>query len=279
VARLRKLLDHPGIRARTGAAHGLALLQDRDSFGKILGICRDPENHSGEPRRILALLRTPEARKALASELSYPDARMLDALAGGGKELLALLQPRLSHQDVWTRWSALQAIGRMEGDEALAEIRRRMADEADEVREAAAQILCRRGLREGVPLALEHSGKPYRPLPFELNAVRAPAGWAKLKSARLTGPFHGSARDLVVHLAAQAKLPVEDLPKDSAESPAWTNVHVRIHEAETPIDGIEAVARLSQTRWTLILEADRIRVVGRTDARRFWKEWGEKEGK
>ncbi len=279
LGRLRELLRHSELPVRVGAAHGLALLRDRESHAAILEIARDPGNYSTEARRALALLRTPEALRQTATSLHHPDPRVLSAIARGGPELLPLLRPGLSSPDVWTRVGALQAVGRIEGDEALAELRRMAEHESPHVREAAGRLLCRRGLREGVPLALERPWGAYALPPLELNAVRQPEAWARLRSVRLDSGFRGPARELVARLSAASRLALEEIPKDSPELPAWTNVHVHVPEAETPLDGIEAVERLSSSRWSMILEKDRIRIVARREAERFWKEWREKEGR
>ncbi|HLY07819.1 MAG TPA: hypothetical protein VKW04_00815, partial [Planctomycetota bacterium] len=130
---------------------------------------------------------------------------------------------------------------------------------------------------EGVMRTWQHSRGMFRSFPFELNAVRSPTGWAKLKSATLTEPYYGSAGDLLQKLAAASGMAYEGLPADSRELPALTGVFERILKAELPLGGVEVLERLTQTRWCVVLEADRLRVVPRKEAVEFWKEWVEKE--
>jgi HEAT repeat protein len=275
---IRKLLKDEASETRGAAALALVLLEDRDSFKSIVDQASQEQHFSSPLRDALTLIRTPESRAVLARNVYYSSPRFNSAVAPGGTEVIASLRQTMNHQDVWTRWGAIIALGHVAGDEILPDLRKAMAeDESSEVMDAAALMLCRRGLREGVLRTWQHSRGAFQNLPFELNAVRSPAGWAKLREATLTEPFYGSTEDLLKKLAASAGLAYEGLPGDSKEQPALSGVQVRIPKAELPLSGVEVMERITLSRGGVVLEDDRLRVLPRKEAREFWKEWVEKE--
>lgn len=275
--RLRALSAHKSGVVSAAAAYALALLRDRQSDDRVIAGAGEPENYSQHFCETLALIGSPKARAALARRMHDLSPGILSALSSGGAESAAAIRPLLDHEDVWTRWRAVHALGRIEIEDTLADLRRMLKDQAPDVRQVAAQMLCRRGMAEGVPGAWEQARGRYAAMPFALNGVRSPEGWARLRSAKLTRPFYGPAKELMEKVAAAAGLPLEDLPADSREYPAWANVYVPIQEAELPLSVLEAVERMEQTRWMAVLESDRIRILPRKEALALWKEWSGKE--
>lgn len=273
VPRFRELLSHAAPDVRASASLALAVLGDRESHDRILAIARAEQYPSTQVLDALAIFRSPEAIEWIAGKMTYPSTRYLRAMALGGEAAMAALRRKLGHSDVWTRYGVVRALGHIDTEAATAELLRMLQDEAEDVRWMAAQMLCRRGLAEGVPLTWDQARKRYSALPFELNAIRRPAAWAKLKSAMLPEPFYGTPKQLVERIAAAAGLPLEGLSPASREYPAWAGVYLRIPPEDLPINGLDALDRTAQTRWTVVLESDRVRVLPRQESLEFWKAW------
>jgi HEAT repeat protein len=262
---LRALLESPRLHDYAPAAQALALLGDRASYPAILGKPAD-----GNLSHALALIRTPEAIERLLRSRAWQDPDHVPLLASPA--LLPLLREQLAAEHAYTRRQAVRVVGLIPGEEALAELRRLLGDEDEQVRLAAAERLCRRGVADGARLVLEQASKPGYRLPFALNALRSPEGWRKLREARIRPPFAGTARELAALAAKEAGLRLVDLPDASPETPAWRNVHLRLDAAEAPLSGIEALDRLSMFRWGILLDGDDMKVLGRADALRAWEQ-------
>ena len=275
---LRNLLTRADIEIRAAAALGLVLLGDRESFPSIIKFFEGSPHLPERAREALALIRTPEARALLSKHVSYSPPRFNVAMAPGGPDVMANLRGFLTHADVWHRWGAVRALGFIDGDETTADLRRIVKEDADDnVRRAAASMLCRRGILDGVVQTWAQARTAYAAAPFDLNGVRSPLIWAKLKRATLKDPYYGPVKGLVEKAAAAADFPLEGLPETSREYPAWANVYVRISAADLPLSVIDVLDRVPQNRWMMILESDRLRIVAYREAMAFWNEWVQKE--
>ena len=227
---LRERLDDDNILVQRAAARGLALLGDRESM------VHWPE--------ILALYRTPKAWAQLA-DLGYE-------VEPTSPEYLPALRPWLSNELAAARARATRAVGRLDGEEALELTRGMLKDPAEEVRQAAADQLHRRGVPEGTPS-----------VPFLLNAARRPAEWRRLRASKVEAPFYGPTSELVALVAKGAGLELEDLPADSPMSPAYRNVYARLRASDLPLSGADVLERLPQVYWRIVLAENRLRVMPR----------------
>lgn len=270
IPRLRLLLEDQNAYVRISAAQGLALLGDRASQTRILEVAREPNM---DLREALSLIDSNEARQLLARRITYPTFRMYKALAPGGQDILQAMAPAIVNPDIWTRYSAAHVLGRIESAESTAELLRLLKDGYPDVRYAAAEMLCRRGLDEGVGPTYEHSLTRFAAPPFYLNGVRSREGWARLKASTITAPFYGPVKDLIAKVAAASGLALEALDEKSREYPAWTNVYVRLHSSDVPLSGLEVLERCPGSRWSVIVEADRLKILPRREAEDFWKAW------
>jgi HEAT repeat protein len=227
---LRERLAGDNILVQRAAARGLARLGEREPIADW------PE--------ILALYRTPKAWARLA-ELGYE-------VEPTSPEYLPALRPWLSNELPGVRARAARAVGRLDGEEALELTRGMLKDPAEEVRQAAADQLHRRGVPEGAPS-----------VPFLRNAAGRPAEWKRLRASKIETPFYGPTSELVALVAKAAGLDLEDLPADSRMSPAYRNVYARLRPSDLPLSGADVLERLPQVHWRIVLAENRLRVLPR----------------
>jgi hypothetical protein len=140
-------------------------------------------------------------------------------------------------------------------------------------RHQAASALCRRRDRRGVPELL--SGE----LPMtSLNAIRAPEAWDRLVKGRLAEDWEGTRPQLLERVAREAGLRPELPPVKSLGEDLWTAQWVRIRSRGGSATLLEALDRVMDFRpFDVIVEADRLRILPREEARQTWKTWWEKE--
>jgi hypothetical protein len=278
---LRKLLHDPDASVRTSASIGLAMLGDRESIPRIVEITRDREGGYRDSLTPLLYLASVGTRQEFLTNFKT-NSHMATAVMAQvfGEELLPELLPLLHKpKDPGTRRNAMVAAGHIPGDAALSEIRIMLQDSYDDARYTAAEMLCRRGLREGVPIILDNFVHQWKFLPFELNAVRKPDVWKRLREKELKAPVYASARDLISMIAKEAGLSLEEPPGNSPERPTWANYYQSLQEWGRPLTLLEALDRVRHRHWMVVLEDDRIRIVPKNEALAFWKEWWEKENK
>jgi HEAT repeat protein len=277
---LRKLLGHSDASVRTAASIALSMMKDHVSFSRILEVTRDQEGGYRDELTPLLYLGSPEAKREFLVNFKTHHHMATPAMAAVfGRDLLPSLLPVLQSRNAGDRRNALQVAGLVPGDEVLAELRRMLQDPYDDAKIVAAEMLCRRGLREGVPLVLGNTLDRYRGLNFELNAVRTPQVWKRLRETELKGPVYASARDLIALIAKEAGMSFEEPPANDPNRSTWTNTYFRIQEWAYPLTLLDALDRIRHRSWMVILENDRLRLVPREQALEFWKSWWEKENR
>jgi hypothetical protein len=147
-------------------------------------------------------------------------------------------------------------------------------------RQTAVTMLCRNGRRDALPIMFASDFDQGYSFPYlELNAVRSPETWKRLRERALDRAVYGTASELTAMIATQAGLVVEGPPQGSSLLPTWQNYHLRLQEWGRPLSLLEALERLRHSRWAFVLESDRIRVLSVADAGKFWNEWWAKEKK
>jgi hypothetical protein len=277
---LRKLMGHSDASVRTAATIALSMMGDHESLRRIVEITRDKEGGYRDELTPLLYLGTPEARKEfLVNFRSHRHMASPAMAAVFGEELLPALLPLLKSSNPGDRRNALAVAGLIPGDIMLAELRRMLQDPYDDARVTAAEMLCRRGLREGVPVVLGNTLDRYRGLNFELNAVRTPGTWKRLQEMELKQPLYASARDLIARIAGDAGLSFEEPPAQDPNRSTWMNTYVRLQEWGRPLTLLDALDRIRHRQWMVILENDRLRLVPREQALQFWNQWWEKENR
>ena len=143
-----------------------------------------------------------------------------------------------------------------------------LEDPVSYVRFVAAQALCRLGRREGVPLILEsaRSNPESRWFLVILNQVRRPGVWEKVRKAE------GDLKTL----AEKAGLRIEESFRFEFRPDAfWISKASRLPEEDLRRFFIRVVPRSRE----IVLEDDRLRVLYRDEALKFWSAWWAEERK
>jgi hypothetical protein len=285
IPRMRKFLSHDDLGVRSLAARGLAKIGDAESIPRLLEIARERQNPEKyvpghDPLLILLYLPPEDSRQDLAGWVGKGAYGHEAAWARiGGKEFVPLLLPRLKLDQTDRYWET-SVLGRIGGEPAMQGIRELLTAKNQYLRQRAIAMLCRNGLREALPQVFPpESAQGYPFPPFELNAVATPDIWKRLGELALKEPVYGTAKELATLIAREAGLSLDGPPAGSPILPTWQNYHQRLQEWGRPLSLLEALERLQHTRWTFVLESDRIRVLSPGDAGKFWSDWWAKEKK
>ena len=281
--------EHRDVRATAARALGnlgavvkipevAKLLRDREGTvrwmaAEALGALRAKE----EVPAIAALLKDPkrEARWGAIKALGDLDAR----------DEASKIASFLNHPDPSTRRLAVLSLGKLSVPDFSDQMRELLEDEERNVHLAAARALCRLGLTEGVPLLLQETGG-FTPL-FDLNVLRRPNLWQRLHKVRLSADIVGTRRENLQSLAKVARVTVALPSSLSRRDEEWMQEIRRLWNCSGRISVLSALENIfshglmdtSDPHFQLILESDRIRIVPREKAVRFWKAWWEAEQK
>lgn len=183
----------------------------------------------------------------------------------GARERSREIEETLRDSYLYARAQACWTLAQMDARTSVKDIVPLLSDRQELVRSMAAKSLCWLGAREGVPLVLEEGKR----LSF-LNALRQPAAWKRLGEGRSPAP-RGPFKDAVGRVAADAGMKVEVSPsfagRDSFEG-MWGGF--------SPRQTIDLMLDEGLTG-EFVIERDRIRILNRDEALRFWKEWWDEE--
>lgn len=106
---------------------------------------------------------------------------------------------------------------------------------------------------------------------FSLNAVWAPDAWRRLESTALAEELEGPRRDLLKRVAGLAELDV-DFPEILLDSELSHRAALSPRRCRTLLDALDHLLTGMPSNG-LILERDRILLLSRGEAWRFWREW------
>jgi hypothetical protein len=173
------------------------------------------------------------------------------------------------------RAKAISALGDLAGRKAMPLAARLLEDRDPEVRIAAAELLCFGGAAElGVP-ALLREGRGFT----VLNLLRAPDLWKAMAGARTPEPSGSTALDRVHGLGVAVSMKVLVPPPSTSEERRWAS-EVRTEKAAPALlAAVDALLRFrdgSPGPYEVVLEQDRIWLVPRAEAGKFWREWWRK---
>lgn len=285
IPRMRKFLSHDDLGVRSLAARGVAKIGDAESFPRLLEIARerqDPEKYARDHDPLLILLYLPpeDSRRDLAGWVGKSMNGHSAAWArSGGQDFVPLLLPRLKFNETDRYWET-NVLGRIGGEPAMQGIRELLTAKNQYLRQIAASMLCRNGLRDALPLIFSPESAQWYSFPnFELNAVGSPETWKQLGERALNQSVYGTAKELATLIANEAGLSLEGPPAGSPVLPTWENYHLRLQEWGRPLSLLEALERLQHSRWAFVLESGRIRVLSPVDAKTYWNDWWAKEKK
>lgn len=205
----------------------------------------------------------------------------------------------LSDKDPWVRSSAASALSWTRSEKAVPHLRKLLEDESrvDEPGERSAnpyllvkilrpgggwdassewdypplgilvaQSLCRSGVREAAGrLVAKLDEYPDCLDPAVLNAIRRPDAWLRFSGARLRRGLQGKLSDVLAKISALTGHSVEHQEVASGEG------HFYLTRSERLPVSLKSI--LSYSNETYVLESDRVRILPRSDAVKFWRVW------
>ncbi len=274
----------------------LAALGARDVIPAIRKRLEDPEPEiRAAAARALAEFGTDDALPALQANLRQIHVMYvlasIDSMARlGRREAVSTLHPLTEDSTLEVREKAVWALGRLGAPDSAPRLAAALDDRFNEIRaaaaealgrmgghteklrglvghpyiplrRAAAEALCRQGLREGAAEAMRHASGL-----TPLNALRRPGVWKRLAASALQVPLEGTRKEVLSEIARRAGLafaPTDDPSMD---------VRLRVR-ARTLLDALEEA--VDPAIHVVVLEDDRLTL----DGGDLWREWWREERK
>ncbi|MCI0657724.1 MAG: HEAT repeat domain-containing protein [Acidobacteria bacterium] len=282
-----KLLKDEDTHVRVSAAQALEMMDAREFVPEIVKLLKDRD--PGVRSQVASVLgelgakeTVPEIAKLLQDDDAYVRSSATLALGTlGAKETASEIVRRLKDGNAGVRSSATQALGSLGAKETAPEIVKLLKDGDPDARSWAASSLYRFGLREEVAMFLKDAGTQSRessvPVPlYTLNALRRPEVWERLGKAALKQDLEGTFHELTEELGRKAGLSM--VFPSMKEMGSWKSVIRSRGGQANLLDGLEAFLRTSGYD-EMIFEADRIRILPRDEALKFWLAWWREEEK
>lgn len=308
IPELREFLKSAPDEAAGDAAIALATLGDRDSGPAIRGILRPLDTRpdlflalgmlqdaeSKTKLRVMAMTAGDVRMNALNTLAQLgdrgaipglrrlvvdadPSARNLGALGLAtldSREDAALFLGLLEDEEGFVRSSALMSLSLLELSASTPAMERLLADPETDVRLDAAKHLCALGSRAGLPLLFERSR-----MPSELNALRRPEVWNRLRKTRAGASLAGTTAEVLKKVGELASLPVK-LPAPEGElEKAWQAKLTWVPDYGSEMTLIDVLQQVAVGPYEFVLESDSIRLLRRKEARALWRAWWEAERK
>jgi HEAT repeat protein len=285
---------------RESAQCGLLDLHAKETIPALVKLLED-ESVCSTALEVLASLK---ARESIPSILPLLRSREDDirgtavqALSEFGDPALApSILPLLEDESGWVRSMAVEALGRIapcevvsrmgdlfgdghrlvrlrtlevlvrDPDAAMAPILVEAMDDPEEgVCELAARALCVLGRREPVPSLIRWGGRNL----LYLNASRSPGIWKKLREGLLEGDWKGTPAQGFEFVAKALGLPVVLSPGTMLPDYALT-----LRKEGRPLRLIDVLERCITWESQVVLDSDRLWILGEGDAWSFWSAWG-----
>ncbi|HZE99134.1 MAG TPA: HEAT repeat domain-containing protein [Planctomycetota bacterium] len=186
-------------------------------------------------------------------------ARTLRLIGPAARSAAAPLAEALKDPDPGVRGEAALAVGEIQREKAVGDLKPLLKDDPLVAR-AAAEALCALGFRDGLPLIAPGTNA--------LNALRTPALWDHLNRTLLDRDLEGTSLELVNDLGERAVMCPEVAP-ECADLPALQTFR-RIYTGARKRSVLESLDLLDAD---FVLDSDRLRILTPEQARAFWSEW------
>lgn len=240
-----KLLTDKHVNARQYGASALGDLDAKDNIPELVVLLRDVD---------------PQVRWYAAEALEKLSAR----------DEAGRIAKLVEDADWRVRVAAIGVAARLWGKGAMPALKTALEEREPATRVSAASWLCVLGSTEGVPILLNEQ----KNLIF-LNALRQPDLWRRLAEKKISGDPLGPRRGVFEAVAKQAGLEVA-WPSSAKEDPwmsrfwsVWRPDRATIVDAmRGMIDSLHA-----SSQFVAVFEPDRIEVLPRDEALKFWREW------
>lgn len=242
---LRPLLSDQDDYVRGCAAFGLAYLGVTGAADEILKLASDPRQPDWMRTNAIWAVTKMQARDAA------PALRVL-----------------LHDPDPQLRWQCAWSLAQLGDRESTADLRALLADRNGDVRASSSAALARLGSREGVETLFRASDQGIVVILEDLNQLRQPELSDRLRGRKPARDLVGTLEEIWAAIEKESGLKVER-PDDSE----FRRKRTRVRTFGGTASLYDAMADTSGYGFEFILEADRVRVVPREAALKFWKEW------
>lgn len=275
----------PGIRdllrtleERSDVFLALGMLQDQESASKLSGMAESGGNR-GEILNTLAQMGDRSAIPGLRGLVrDYdPGARNMGALGLATLDSTVdapLVERLLDDEEVFVRSSALMALCLLESKASIPAMERLLGDPEVDVRLDAARYLAGLGSRAGLSLLFERSR-----MPSELNALRRPEAWERLRKIRAGGNLSGTTSEVLKRIGTLASRPLVLPSGEEAFAKAWLEKGSWVPDYGHSMTLIDVLQMVANGPYEFVLETDAIRILPRKEARALWRAWWEAERK
>lgn len=266
-----KMLESPDSKARRSAMWSLAVM-DGAKAGPTL---KRHLNDADEGHYALTLMRDLGLKDVLPEALAFArrgtgteaDIALSYLCLFAPSEALPLALKGTESPQLWERSTACYRLSTIGGPEAVARLRILLTDPSRHVRQAAAESLALLGEKEGLSLILYPWQATRNHL--SLNAARRPELCRAWRARLLSGaPLTGNPREIAAELSKRIGIPIE-WPRDGSD---LTNHYDRWIRVEGR-DLLSVLFETLQECANAVFDEDRIRILGRREARDFWRNW------
>lgn len=271
---LLKLLNAKEGPHRSEVIMALASLDAKEAIPGIVACLKD-EDKSEDAMWALAALKARDAAKAIAEFLKdkRQSTRMqaMQALVRlEGREAIPRILPLLDDEEFSICEATIEGLAELEAWDLARRVALCLDDRIAEVRAAAAGFLARAGSREGVTALLEDEEDADL---WVLNALRRPEVWKRLQRVKVTGKRFGTPLRKIRAMAKEAGMDVEVVAGPWGDGERRLDREWGTSELDRPTPLLDAIWWELPQEYELILESDRIRLIPREEALRFWRAW------
>jgi HEAT repeat protein len=215
----------------------------------------------------------PSIRRCLADDYSSVVQQGIDSLCTmGDRESLPLLVSLLESRSSGMWRDVVDALSRAEDGAWISGVEKLLRHRDNEVRAAAAEILCSKGHGEAAPELLSWAKRSLSSTLLPLNGVRRPHVWKRLGTPTLKAESGVRRLEWIERAAREAGLSVDlELPPSLAER-LDASVELEPRADGRPLSAVAVLGHaLEDLSLSAIVENDRLRILSRIRALRFWK--------
>ena len=270
-----KLLSHEDLTTQVHAAKVLEYLEAKEAIPHLMKILEGKSLARFTAARTLGTLGARDAIPSIVKLLKAEETRFLHPVLDGvtalrAKEAVPGLIKLLKHERLFIRRRTLETLAAIGAKEAVPAIVPLLDDPDKSVTIVAAHTLCQLGSIKPVDWILDEKNGGSLTL---LNALRQPRLWDRFrkKKAEVNRGCFGSAALKIVAKEAGLKY---DGPNFYVAVSIMVGAPWTLGAGETPrLPLTETLLRGAMGQHEVVLEDDRIRVLSREDAKKFWREW------
>jgi HEAT repeat protein len=266
-----KLLKDSDAQVRSAAIQELGYLDANETVHEIVKGLQDSEaNVRWTAAWALGYLHAKEMVPEIVKALKDTD-NMVRVVAVGmlgylrAKETVPEIVKLLNNEYNLLRGYAARALGDMRAKETVPEIVKLLKDSNELVRQSAARSLCLLGSKDGVAELLKVCDLLY------LNALRRHDLWESLGSTPLVVNARGPRKQILERTASKAGVRTQG----EMETEPFITGEVELRGRTTLLKALESI--LGNKYEAVLEEKDRIRIMSRDEALKFWRTWWEGE--